>query len=296
MNRIIYILTLLSVALPLAAQEPGKTVALPFSAFPLKVRDLAMGGAAVQEFIPSTHISATGGLYAPQGDKAFYTVLDGEYAMSEHLSFTLCGAYTSFQKYTIIDESGYSKGLHTPVNFRIHAGCGYRITDILSIKARVGYIAENLAPESLAGALSTDFIGIADLPVSTSSTVTVLAGIYNLGTKVKSASGNSFSIPSSARIGARYMDRIIDKSLIELRLEADYYLYGAVSAAAGAAYTYDEKYSFRAGYRYGDGLVIPSFWSVGLGIVIRGINLDISYLMGNKAINNTACISLGYTF
>ena len=88
------------------------------------------------------------------------------------------------------------------------------------------------------------------------------------------------------------------KHAAEVLVDADYYFSGAFSASAGAAYTYNDLVSVRAGYRYGGKSVIPSFASVGAGVKLWGVHIDVAYIIaaGTSPLRNTFAVGLGYSF
>jgi opacity protein-like surface antigen len=109
-------------------------------------------------------------------------------------------------------------------------------------------------------------------------------------------SGAKFALPASAAVGVGYEASFAEKHAVEALLDADYYFGGSFAAAAGAAYTYNDMVTVRAGYRYGGQSPVPSFASVGVGVKFIGLKLDLAYLIGSAPAANTLALSLGYTF
>ena len=83
---------------------------------------------------------------------------------------------------------------------------------------------------------------------------------------------------------------------MNFEVDAEYAFYGAFSAAFGAEYGFNDMIFARAGYRYGGNSVLPSFASVGAGVKVAGIKMNVAYLLANDLIGNTLSISLGYSF
>ena len=83
---------------------------------------------------------------------------------------------------------------------------------------------------------------------------------------------------------------------MDVALDADYYFSGGFAAALGAAYTFNDLVSVKAGYRYGGNSPVGSFASVGVGAKFMGIKLDVAYLIGSDAFKNTLALTLGYAF
>ena len=185
--------------------------------------------------------------------------------------------------YDITDDGGAVKGQFKPSDIHANIGLAYRFLPFLSLGANVGYATSTLAEGQSYGALAADVFAMAKF-----GGLKVTAG-------VTSASGVKFCIPGSAAVGAGY-ETAFGKHAVEALLDADYYFSGWFAAAAGAAYTYGDLVTVRAGYRYGGESPIPSYASVGAGVKFIGLKLDLAYLIGSGAAKNTLALSLGYTF
>ena len=131
------------------------------------------------------------------------------------------------------------------------------------------YLGNTLAEGQSYSAVSSDIFLMSEF-----SSFRAAIGVSSLGSKVRSASGESFSLPASATLGLGYGDVFGQRHGVEVLVDADCYFSGAFSAAAGASYTYNDMVSVRAGYRYGGDSVIPSFASVGAGVKLFGVRLD----------------------
>ena len=193
--------------------------------------------------------------------------------------------------YDITDASGAVKGQFSPSDIHANVGLAYRFLPFLSLGANVGYATSSLAEGYSYGALAADVFAMAKF-----AGLKVTAGVANVGTSVTSASGVQFGLPASVAVGAGYEAAFADKHAIEALLDADYYFNGWFAAAAGAAYTYGDLVTVRAGYRYGGQSPVPSYASVGAGVKFAGLKLDLAYLIGSGAAKNTLALSLGYSF
>ena len=195
--------------------------------------------------------------------------------------------------YDVTDASGVVKSQFKPSDIHANIGLAYRLLPCFSLGANVGYATSTLAEKQSYGALAADVYAMAKF-----GGFKVTAGVANVGTKVTSsnAKGAKYSLPTSVAVGAGYEAVFADKHAIEALLDADYYFSGWFAAAAGAAYTYGELVTVRAGYRYGGQSPIPSYASVGAGVKFIGLKLDLAYLIGSGAAANTLALSLGYTF
>lgn len=193
--------------------------------------------------------------------------------------------------YDITGSNGSVKGQFTPSDIHANVGLAYRFLPFLSLGANVGYATSTLAEGYSYGALAADVFAMAKF-----AGLKVTAGVANVGTNVTSASGTQFCLPGSVAVGAGYEATFADKHGIEALLDADYYFSGWFAAAAGAAYTYNDLVTVRAGYRYGGQSPVPSYASVGAGVKFVGLKLDLAYLIGSGAAKNTLALSLGYSF
>ena len=199
--------------------------------------------------------------------------------------------YGMNQAYDITDANDAVKGQFKPSYIHANVGLAYRFLPFLSLGANIGYAASTLAEGQSYGAFAADVFFMAKF-----GGVKVTAGVADIGTDVTSASGTHFALPSSAAVGAGYEATFAGKHAVEALLDADYYFSGWFAAAAGAAYTYGDLVTVRAGYRYGGQSPIPSYASVGAGVKFIGLKLDLAYLIGSGAAKNTLALSLGYTF
>lgn len=193
--------------------------------------------------------------------------------------------------YDVTNESGAVTGVFAPKDIHVNAGLAWRFLPFLSLGANVGYATSSLAKGQSYGALAADVFAMAKF-----GGLKVTAGVANVGTTVKSASGAEFCIPGSIAVGAGYGKVFGEKHGIDVLVDADYYFSGWMAVAAGAKYTFNDLFSVRAGYRYGGESPVPSYASVGAGVKLLGIKFDVAYLIASGPVKNTLALSLGYAF
>ena len=297
------------ISLSFAAVTAGAQ-ALPYVAAEMSAHSLSMAGADVTETSDIANSAFTNAAAIPFSETrldvaAGYTMwqpaqvntnvlnVAGAYNLNGKMGVALGFRYGMNPSYPVMDDSGREKGTYTPSDLQINAGFSWRFLPFLSAGVNLGYASSSLAEGYSYGALATDVFVMSKL-----SDFKVALGVSNLGTKVKSASGASFALPSSLTLGAGYDKTFAQKHGVDVLLDADYYFSGSFAAAAGAGYTYNNLVSVRAGYRYGEGAVLPSFASVGIGVNVIGIKLDAAYLIatGDSSMKNTLSVSLGYSF
>lgn len=213
--------------------------------------------------------------------------IGGKFGVSAGFTYGMCTAYD------IYDASGSVSGSFTPSEMQANVGLGWKFMPWLSVGANVKYLTNTLAEGAGYGAVSSDIFLMSRL-----DGLSLALGVSSLGTSIESASGDKFQLPASLTFGAGYLAEFADVHRVELLLDADWYFAGALSAVLGAEYCWDDMVSVRAGYRYGGKSVIPSHASVGSGVKLFGISLDLAYLIasGDSPLQNTLTFGLGYTF
>lgn len=211
----------------------------------------------------------------------------GKFGVALGFSYGIC------EKYDITDASGKANGTFSPSQTQVNLGLAWKFLPFLSLGANVKYLGNTLAEGQSYGAVASDIFLMTKV-----AGLKAAVGVSSLGSKVKSASGARFSLPASATLGLGYGIGTGKKHAAEVLVDADYYFSGALSASAGASYTYNDLVSVRAGYRYGGDSVIPSYASVGAGVEFLGIRIDAAYLIatGNSLLKNTFTVGAGFSF
>lgn len=304
MRRIL--IYVMAVLLPVISQAQ----ALPFIAADYSASALSKAGAVATE-TSSIALSAIGNVAAvPFSDKtadfsAGYTLWQpssvvsnviaagGAFNLKEKLGLALGMTYGLHPGYEIFTESGLSKGLFNPSDVQFNAGLAWRFLPFLSVGTNLGFASSTLAEGTSYGAFVADiylFSKFSDLKVA--------LGLSDLGSSVVSASEARFSLPSALTLGLGYDKKFAQVHGLDISADADYYLAGKFAVAFGAAYTYDDMLSVKAGYRYGGTSVIPSYASLGLGGRIFGVCLDVAYVLpvGTSPMSNTLSFNIGYSF
>ncbi|MBE6239263.1 MAG: PorV/PorQ family protein [Bacteroidales bacterium] len=282
--------------------------ALPFTAVDYDAVTLAKGGVSLTE----TSTVANAAFANPAAIVFYDDMLDASLAytmwqpdfsntsvasagaalkIGKNIGVALGFSKGSCPEYETVDGSGAETGSFKPGNLQLGLGVAYKIIPFLSVGANIGYAVENLAPEMSYGALNADVYAMLKL-----GSLKAAVGVSELGGKVTSQSGASFSLPTSANVGIGYDLELSDTHAVNLNADAAYYLMGDIAAAAGVSYTYSKMVTARAGYRYGGSSVIPSFASAGIGIRLFGAKLDFAYLFASDVMKNTMSISIGYSF
>lgn len=196
------------------------------------------------------------------------------------------GSYLMGSAYDVISDSGSSLGRYTPGEMNLGVGAGFRFAGNFSIGANVKYFRNSLTSTVAYNGFAADIAA-----AWANDNFAVTAGVMALGPKVK-----NFGMPTSAMASASYRNRWDSHGFL-VEADADYYFSGAVSAAAGAQYSFADTIFVRAGYRFSaEGAPVPSHASVGLGVNFIGISLDVAYLLASETVGNTLMLGLGYSF
>lgn len=304
MRKILYILTLLAVSFTAGAQ------ALPFTAADYDPVVMAKGGAFMTETSTSAYaafgnpaaavfagnkldVAAGYTMWQPDGVSSNIISLGGTTTLKEKLSLSLGVTYGANTSYDIIDASGNVAGTFSPSDLQMNAGAAMKVLPFLSVGATLGYANSTLTKGSSYGAFNADVFAMAKFGGLKAS-----AGVKSLGNKVKSASGAAFSLPMAVGVGVGYTAESGEKNRIDVNVDADYYIDGGIAVAGGASYTFAKLAMVRAGYRHGGNTVLPSYASVGAGVSLLGVHLDLAYLVGvnSSPMANTLCISAGWAF
>lgn len=275
--------------------------ALPFTAIDYNPSTLARGGASAVETSDFAYSAFRNAAAVPFADsKADFAVgytmwkpsssnmidLAGAYNINNKFGVALGFSYGMHPAYDIVNSDGIAKGSFAPSDMQIHAGFAWRFTSFLSAGVNVGYATQALAEDASYGAVAADVFLMGQF-----SGAEVAIGVSNLGSSV-----GSFQLPASLTLGAGYGLDFAQVHGVDVQLDADYYFSGALAAALGAEYTYNDLVSARVGYRYGGKSVVPSFLSVGAGVKFIGIKVNLTYLISNAPIGNTLAVGLGYSF
>ena len=279
-----------------AAQEAGPSTAFPYLAVDRSAVTSAMGGAqslsplynpAVVPFSGSD-VQAGLQLWAPSSAKSTNVNVLSGIKLGEKMGITVMAAYQMGQPYTIADASGKETGEFKPSDFLAGAGLGFAFTDKLSAGVNVKIASQTLAAGSSSSTVAADaFLLYAN------GGLQATAGVTSLGLSVKDSQGNSFGLPSSAKLGVGYTLPVG----LSLRADADYFLSGGLGAGLGAQYAWKDMVFVRAGYHLGTGNApVPSYLSLGAGFKFSGFHVDLSYLAASETLGGTLHIGLGYAF
>ncbi len=293
-----------------AGATSGESDALPFVRVNHDPVSAAMGGAGVVNasayssfrntaaltYWDKTFDVAAGYQSWSSGETQNITVGAGWKLAKGKVAVSLGGNYGMLDEYNVYDENGGAKGTYRPSEMQINVGAAWKFLPFLSVGADVKYLSNKLANNESASYA----IGIDAFLMTKLADFRIAAGVSSIGTSVKSASGQKYSLPTSITVGGGY-DHEFGKHGLNVALDLDYYYSSSeFIGALGAQYSYNKLVFVRAGYHYAaDSAVIPSYASVGVGVQFIGIRLDVAYMLATSsasALKNTLTVGLGYSF
>jgi hypothetical protein len=215
-------------------------------------------------------------------------------------NFTL-GAGLRHVKYSeelIVDNlgnSGSSEIRFVPVEYAIDMGMGYRINDMFMLGSTLRYVNSDL------GAIQKASVFAVDLSLLyNKDNLSAGFGFTNLGTKADYGNGSN-QLPLRLRTGLSYSVLSSDLHKIIGVADVSYQLVQGANGligGAGVEYGFKDFLFLRTGYHFEQENIGASYVTSGLGVSLRGVTLDFSYLIASKnnPVNQSAAVSLGWRF
>lgn len=198
--------------------------------------------------------------------------------------------YLAGSEYDVIDDFGNRTGKFKTSSMDLALGLGFKVAKNFSLGVNARYASETLAADYKSNVFACDAYAMYKW-----KWLSVVAGVSNLGTDVESVTGQKFPIPSSAKVAVGYSTVSDSDHSVSAELDVDYFFSGAFGCALGAEYSFRKMVFARGGYCYNTG-VLPSYASVGAGVRVWGISLDVACMMGNPVLKNALTVGLGYRF
>lgn len=215
-------------------------------------------------------------------------------------NFTL-GAGLRHVKYSeelIVDNlgnSGSSEIRFLPVEYAIDMGMGYRINDMFMLGSTLRYVNSDL------GAIQKASVFAVDLSLLyNKDNLSAGFGFTNLGTKADYGNGSN-QLPLRLRTGLSYSVLSSDLHKIIGVADVSYQLVQGANGligGAGVEYGFKDFLFLRTGYHFEQENIGASYVTSGLGVSLRGVTLDFSYLIASKnnPVNQSVAVSLGWIF
>lgn len=215
-------------------------------------------------------------------------------------NFTL-GAGLRHVKYSeelIVDNlgnSGSSEIRFLPVEYAIDMGMGYRINDMFMLGSTLRYVNSDLGAIQKASAFAVDLSLLYN-----KDNLSAGFGFTNLGTKADYGNGSN-QLPLRLRTGLSYSVLSSDLHKIIGVADVSYQLVQGANGligGAGVEYGFKDFLFLRTGYHFEQENIGASYVTSGLGVSLRGVTLDFSYLIASKnnPVNQSVAVSLGWIF
>ena len=293
------------------AQEVSSQVGMPFLSINPDAVSNAMGGTfqggayshfgapAQAALIEGTFAAAVSyGYFQPTVTKSHNVSASAVYKIDSRFSVTAGFLENIGKRYEVTSESGYVLGTYLPSDMKVGAGFCWRILENLSAGITANYVQSNPFP-NIDGVKIVQRSFFSDIQVRYAPFpgLSISAAATNLGVPVKSVSGKHYLLPMQARVSADGYGEF-DRHSVRATLDAGvYFKPTAFNAGLGVEYSYDKHYFVRAGAHYcGDGVGIPPFLSLGIGIKFVGLNFDAAWNYASGPMKNSFAFGVGYSF
>lgn len=291
MKRLSLLLSLFAVAWTAAAQEP--TLPSP------DAKVLGMGG------VQMTTLSGSHAIYGNSAT-AIFSMAPSQVSTS-YYNYDEADYYavTGFCRFDNINMAlvGWRQLHRERGNNDMSVDLGYsrRIGDNWAIGI-VGRYLHLKRYQETADALAVDLSAAWNHPiegVGSYATLRLGAKIANLGGSLK----GSTTLPATATVGAALDTFLTDAHQITVAADAGYIFnpdrVRGLRLGLGAEYNLMQLIQVRTGYHYGAHRAVdPSYWSVGAGLSILHLRLNLTYLFAahDSPLHNAYSISFGFDF
>lgn len=283
------------------AQDYGE--ALPFLRISRDPAALTGGAAQTSPGAYAAFYNPSAGVFMERGGQAAFSYgnwvagssdllgFGGVMRLGERIALNAGFSADLGEAYDVYNKLGKVTRSFTPKDMTAAFGIGYRLNRSFSVGANVKYASSSLADEVSYGSVAADIFVTGRFGGLSAS-----AGVANIGGKVESSSGDSYSLPSSVSAGLGYGLFLTDRLKADASLTADCYFSGAVAAGLGASVSWSRFVTFRAGYNYGGESVIPSYATAGLGFSFAAFALDATYYIvpSDSPLSGTFLLALRY--
>lgn len=252
----------------------------------------AFGNAAAILFSKSSiDIAAGYTAWQPAAVSSNIINVGGSYKMNGKIGVALGVSYGANPSYTVTDENGIATGSFNPSDIQMNAAFAYRFSQNVAVGANIGYANSSLAEDHNYSGMMADVYVMTRI-----SDLKIAAGVSNLGSKIKSATGKEFSLPTSISVGAGYEMKFASIHSLDVSADADYYFNCGAAVAAGLEYGMKDAIFARGGFRYSAKSPVASFGSLGVGVKISDIKIDLTYIMASRILGNSLSVGIGYSF
>ena len=238
--------------------------------------------------------SASYGMWQPSVANAQVVSAAGFGKLSEKLTLNAGVKYFMHQSYEVSNSQGIYSGTFTPSEYVASVGAAYKFIPSLSASVSLNYIGSDLGGPQTASAFAAN-LGVMYVNGGLKAGLTA----SNIGSSLNYGGVTSYSLPMHVDLGVGYTIGSVEASRLSVSAQAGMlFADSSFTAAAALEYRLKEVFRLAAGYNMCTATGAPSFISLGTGVSLFGVSLDLAYLLGTSgtAASNTLMLNLGYAF
>ena len=225
------------------------------------------------------------GCWAPKpgADQRFSA---GGWYRTGSLAFGLSAKGSFAKPYQITSSAGEPMGQFRPTDYALALGTAWSPVPGLALSATARMVSSALSEEVAAASFCADLSAMYCVDA-----LTVGLSAFNLGGKIRYGD-NSYALPTLVKGGLRYATLNF-----EATGEVDYLAGAGVMGGVGLEYWPFAILAMRGGYHFGAAdKGLPSFASLGLGLLLEGFGMDFSVLLASPALAGSFNIGISYRF
>lgn len=215
--------------------------------------------------------------------------------ISKNIALMAGVRHFKYKSYETADPAGNVTGTFTPKELVAGVGISVRILPLLSASVNANYLTSDVGGPKKGGAFAADVALLLRLKA-----INIGLTASNLGSKIDYGGATRYALPATVKLGVGFSRVYAQRHCFSANVQGGVLLKeSGVSVGAGVEYLYNNLFSVRGGYHYGDkNRTTPSYGSAGLGVRFLGIKLDAAYLFAgsDSPLRNSFMLSLGWGF
>ena len=265
---------------PHAAALGGAGVALEADAWAME-HNFAAAALAKEQF----SIGAAYGYWAPKpsADNRFSA---GGWYRAGSLAFGLSAKGSFARPYETTTQHGEVKERFNPGDYALALGAAWAPAEGFAFSATGRLVSSSLSEELGAVAFCADVSAL-----YSAGGFTAGLSAFNLGGKIRYGD-KDYALPTLFKGGLRYASLNF-----EATGEVDYLMGAGVMGGLGVEYWPFAILALRGGYHFGAAdKGLPSFASLGLGLLLEGFGLDVSVLLASPTLAGSVNVGISYKF
>ena len=219
----------------------------------------------------------------PSADNRFSV---GGWYRTDALAFGLSAKGSFAHPYQTATPAAEMKGRFNPGDLALAFGTAWSPAPGLAFSATARLVSSSLSEEVSGAAFCADLSAIYNVEAFTFG-----LSAFNLGGKIKYGD-NAYALPTLVRGSLRYATPDF-----EATGEMDYLAGAGVMGGLGAGYRPCAFLTLQGGYHFGAAdRGLPSFASLGLGLLLEGFGLDVSVLLASPTLAGSVHVGVSYRF